>query len=157
MKIDMKLKRMKTIPTVLILLLMSSLCSAQEYAYKKGEKAVGGYDITSYFDDELLKGRKEFQTSYQGVVYLFDSESNLNRFTENPEKFIPAYGGWCAMALCQGKLVQPNPKLYSIIDDKLHLFEVKVFYNGKAEWFKNPEKNKQIADAKYHDAIIPKK
>ena len=113
----------------IILLALNNESYAQEYAYKKGEEAVGGYDITSYFDEELIKGTEKFQTLHEGVVYLFANESNLNNFKSNPEKYIPAYGGWCAMALCQGKLVQPNPKLYSIIDDKLHLFEVKVFYN----------------------------
>jgi len=151
----MKSKRLiqKSLPLILVLIMTSSLCIAQEYAYEKGEVAVGGYDITSYFEDELIKGKKEFQTEYEGVVYLFANQSNLSQFSSEPEKYIPAYGGWCAMALCQGKLVQPNPKLYSIIDDKLHLFEVKVFYNGKAEWFKNPEENGQIANSKYQDAI----
>ena len=154
----MKLRLMRTIFPMLILLLIikSNLSIAQQYAYKKGEIAVGGYDITSYFDGELLKGKKETQTVHEGVVYLFDNQKNLNKFIANPEKYIPAYGGWCAMALCQGQLVQPNPKLYSIIDDKLHLFEVKVFYNGKAQWFKNPEENKQIADSKYQEAINSK-
>ena len=135
------------------ILLISKMCFSQEYAYKEGEVAVDGYDITSYFEDSLVKGNKSIKTTYKGVIYQFANQANLDKFKSNPEKFIPAYGGWCAMALCQNKLVQPNPKLYSIIDDKLHLFEVKVFFNGKAEWNKDPEKNKNIADKKYKEII----
>lgn len=138
---------------ILVLSFSGNWCFSQEYAYEKGKIAIGGYDITSYFNDDLMKGEKEFQSTYLDVIYLFANQANVNKFESNPEKYIPAYGGWCAMALCQGKLVQPNPKLYSVIDDKLHLFEVKIFYNGKAEWFKNPEKNKKLADGEYKSAI----
>lgn len=141
---------------VVVFTFFENLCFSQEYAYQKDEVAVEGYDITSYFNNDLIKGNKEFQSVYQDVVYFFANQSNLNNFEVNPEKYMPAYGGWCAMALCQGKLVQPNPKLYSIIDDKLHLFEVKVFFNGKIQWLKNPEKNKKLADQEYKSAIAAK-
>jgi YHS domain-containing protein len=145
--------RLFLVAIILLVCRYSGYC--QEYAYEAGEVAVGGYDITTYFDQDLQKGTKSIQTTFDGVIYYFVNEANLNKFKKNPDKFIPAYGGWCAMALCQNKLVEPNPKLFSIIDDKLHLFEVKVFYNGKAEWFKNPETNKSIADEKYQQIINP--
>jgi len=154
----MKSELIKGIFLVAVVLLTTAhqgVC--QEYAYKEGEVAVGGYDITTYFDNNLLKGNKSIQTAYEGVIYYFVNQANLDKFKSNPQKYIPAYGGWCAMALCQNKLVEPNPKLYSIIDDKLHLFEVKVFYNGKAEWFKDPEDNKNKADSKYQEIVNKEK
>lgn len=151
MKKSKLISRVFLVAVILVATAHQGFC--QEYAYKEGEVAVGGYDITTYFDNNLLKGTKSIKTTFEGVIFYFVNQANLDKFKNSPQKFIPAYGGWCAMALCQNKLVEPNPKLYSIIDDKLHLFEVKVFYNGKAEWFKNPEDNKNLADKKYLEIV----
>ena len=109
----------------LLLAINFALCSnmlaqteLKKYATDKGEVAVGGNDITTYFDNDLSPGKKEISLLYDGIRYQFANKDNLEKFKKNPGKYLPAYGGWCAMALCEERLVEPNPDLYAIIDEK---------------------------------------
>ena len=46
-------------------------------------------------------------------------------FSKTPEKYIPAYGGWCAWAMLEGDKVAVDPLSFKIINGKNHLY-----YNG---------------------------
>src|SRR6266581_2233702 len=61
--------------------------------------AIEGYDPVSYFDNKPTEGESKWTFTYQGVTYQFSSAANLARFKANPEKYEPAYGGWCAFAM----------------------------------------------------------
>ena len=43
-------------------------------------------------------------------------------FNEEPELFLPQYGGYCAYAISLGKLVTVDPDVYVVLDEKLFLF-----------------------------------
>lgn len=85
--------------------------------------AVGGYDVVTYFNGKPEKGNKSIKTSYEGINYRFSSESNKQKFLNAPEKYIPAYGGWCAYAMgVSGDKVKVDPETFKIVDDRLYLF-----------------------------------
>ena len=42
-------------------------------------------------------------------------------FSQNPEKYIPQYGGYCAYAASQGARADIDPIAWRIIDNKLYL------------------------------------
>jgi hypothetical protein len=46
---------------------------------------------------------------------------NLALFRENPEKYVPAYGGYCAWAVANGDLVKSDPEVWKIVDHRLYL------------------------------------
>jgi len=57
--------------------------------------AVKGYDTVAYFTDgKPLPGKKEFQYEWKNAKWLFTSEEHLKLFQDNPEKYIPQYGGY---------------------------------------------------------------
>lgn len=96
--------------------------SSQNYNLKKGFVAEG-YDVVSYFSNKTEKGNKQYVTSYDGVKFKFSSQENLETFKNNPKKYIPAYGGYCAYAIgVKGEKVSINPKTFEIRDGKLYLF-----------------------------------
>src|SRR5438876_7537623 len=69
----------------------------QHYNLGADKVALGGYDTVSYFaKNQALKGSKEIGAQHRGVTYYFASEENRKLFTESPEKYLSAYGGWCA-------------------------------------------------------------
>lgn len=87
--------------------------------------ALQGYDPVAYFPEGgggPQKGLEQFRLEYMGATYLFASSTNLNTFLENPEKYEPTYGGWCAFAMASGSKVEIVPAYYTLSGNRLHLF-----------------------------------
>jgi len=58
--------------------------------------ALQGYDPVSYHRDKPKKGKEEYSFFYHGATYLFSNQNTLKTFQDNPERYLPAFGGWCA-------------------------------------------------------------
>ena len=112
--------------------------------------ANGGYDLVSYRDEGGPRfGSAEFPADYGGLTYVFESEANRDRFVANPEYYLPAYGGWCAVTLSLGRLSCPEYTNFKIEDDRLLLFEQTGFTNGQTVWNSDPGRFKGLADDNY--------
>ena len=62
-----------------------------------------GYDAVAYFKQgKPLRGNPEIASTYQGVTYLFASAANKADFDKDPAKYVPQYGGFCALAVANG-------------------------------------------------------
>ncbi|MEM8894658.1 MAG: YHS domain-containing (seleno)protein [Bacteroidota bacterium] len=107
-----------------IVLLLFSSFQAQDHVNKKNGIGIQGYDPVAYFTGEnALKGSKEVSTNYQGTTYFFGSEENKAKFSNDPDRFLPQYGGWCAYAIGDtGDKVKIDPDTYKILNGKLYLF-----------------------------------
>lgn len=135
------------------LLLFNSLLWAQgddvrikQFNLKK-QVALEGYDPVSYFDNKPMEGKSEIKLSYKGVTYLFATQQNLSKFKSNPEKYEPAYGGWCAYAMGEsGEKVKIDPETFKIVDGKLYLFYNFWANNTLVDWNKNEKPLKIKAD-----------
>jgi len=104
----------------------------------KKSVAIEGYDPVSYFDNKPLEGLNDLKITHRGVTYLFASAANLTKFKGNPEKYEPAYGGWCAYAMGEtGEKVKIAPETYEIVDGKLNLFYNFWGTNTLKDWNKN--------------------
>lgn len=109
--------------------------------------AVGGYDPVSYFKGTPVEGSDKWRLTHRGVVYLFSSRENLDSFRAKPEKYEPAYGGWCAYAMGEnGEKVKIDPETYKIIDGKLYLFYNFWGNNTRRSWDKDESHLKAAAD-----------
>lgn len=124
---------------------------SQAHPSHNGEKAFDGNDIISYFNGEVKKGSEKITYEYKNVLLYFASEESKETFKKNPEKYFPAYNGWCAIALASGTLAKPDYNNYKIQDGKLLFFEVRAFFNGRTAWEKDPQINKITADVKYDE------
>lgn len=114
-------------------------------------KAVGGYDTVSYFQESgPVKGKKSFKTKWRGANWYFVSQENLDAFTANPEKYAPQYGGYCAWAAAHDTLAKGSPKHWSIIDDKLYLNYDKSIHEA---WTPRQEELIPVADGKYPELV----
>jgi YHS domain-containing protein len=84
--------------------------------------AIHGYDPVAYFvDGGPRKGRPELALDHAGARWLFASEANRERFRAEPQKYLPAYGGYCAYGVAQGYLVKIDPDAWAIVDGRLYL------------------------------------
>jgi YHS domain-containing protein len=87
--------------------------------------AAGGADVVAYHDlgegEPAVMGSAENSVRWQGATWLFSSSENAGKFEENPERYAPQYGGYCAYAMADGKTVKIDPDSWSIRDGKLYL------------------------------------
>lgn len=82
---------------------------------------IQGYDPVSYFQKSGPRhGDGNHQAFYEGVGYIFVSEANKKIFKENPVKYLPAYGGYCAFGISAGKKVYGDPLTWKIVNNKLY-------------------------------------
>ena len=126
--------------------------NAQELDYNLDDGYIAkGYDVVSYFNSNPMEGVKEYITEYGNAKLKFANRENLEAFKENPEKYMPQYGGYCAWAVADnGKKVDIDPESYEIRDGKLYLFYDSFFANTLKKWKKNnPEQLRDKADRKW--------
>ncbi len=102
------------------------------FSYQPNGIAIRGYDTVAYFTEaKPVEGDDQFTTQWQGATWKFSSQEHLDLFTQDPEKYAPQYGGYCAYGVAQKNLVKIEPDQWTIHDDKLYLN-----YNAKLnkEW-----------------------
>lgn len=120
----------------------------------KNSLALQGYDPVSYFDNKPEEGKATFRLTHNGVMYQFSSQANLNKFKASPEKFEPAYGGWCAFAMGEsGEKVKVDPATFKILDGKLYLFYNFWGNNTLTDWNKSEKKLKEAADRNWNKFV----
>jgi YHS domain-containing protein len=139
---------MKTTPAILLVFVIThSFCQSddvrKEHFNIKKSVAIDGYDPVSYFDGKPVEGKDELKTTYKGITYLFSNARNLNKFKASPDRYEPAYGGWCAFAMGEsGEKVKIDPETFKILDGKLYLFYNFWGNNTLEDWNKNEKKLK---------------
>lgn len=134
---------------ILVPLLFASAASfgqAEEASRRRNFNTDNGvamreFDPVSYFNSSKpLKGTSKLYHDHKGITYYFANQENLEAFKKSPEKYEPAYGGWCAYTVAvNGDRVKVNPVAYKIINGKLHLFYNFSSDNRLIKWNKGDE------------------
>ena len=88
-----------------------------------GGYALGGYDPVSYFRDGApRKGAAEFSHRWRDATWLFATSEHRGLFEQNPSKYAPEYGGWCAYGMAEGYPAESDPvNAWTIHEGKLYL------------------------------------
>ncbi|HLL94656.1 MAG TPA: YHS domain-containing (seleno)protein [Spirosoma sp.] len=127
----------------------------QQFNLEKGV-AIQGYDPVAYFTQNkanpgrAVKGSAANAFTYKNVTYHFASAANLKAFQENPDKYEPQYGGWCAYAMgAAGEKVEVDPETFKITDGKLFLFYHTFINNTLTKWNKDEPNLHKKADASW--------
>jgi len=122
---------------LILLLFFSTNSSLYSELNSNNTLYLKGYDVVSYLNSQKAeKANSKFSFKYKNISFNFKNKINLNKFKQNPQKYIPAYGGYCAYAMYYGKQVDVNPKSFKIINDKTYLFYKKPFNNTLKSWNK---------------------
>ncbi len=119
-----------------------------------GNLAVEGYDTVAYFTEgKAVEGDRKYQTEWMGANWRFASEKHLALFLENPEKYAPQYGGYCAYAVSNDDLAGIDPEQFHIHEGKLYLN-----YNARIqqEWLPNKIERIEAADKNFPELVDSK-
>jgi len=84
--------------------------------------AVKGYDPVAYFRvGEAVRGKVEFSATYEGATYRFASAEDRALFVASPGRYMPQYGGYCALAMALDSIADIDPEEWAIVGGKLYL------------------------------------
>lgn len=70
----------------------------------------------------VAEGDATFTVVHEGAAYYFATEASAEIFSQDPGRYLPQYGGFCAYAIAKGKKFDGDPVYADIVDDKLYLF-----------------------------------
>jgi YHS domain-containing protein len=101
--------------------------------------ALGGYDSTAYWTvNKAAMGKPPFSFQWAGGNWLFATQANRDAFAAEPERFAPAFNGYCPFCLTGGKLVPGLGDIFAMHKGKLYLLisqRVKDEFVMKADYY----------------------
>ncbi len=114
--------------------------------------AMHGYDAVTYFTSKPVIGFSDHSATYNDATYRFANAENMEKFKQDPAKYAPQYGGYCAFGASVGKKFDGDPRYWTIVDGKLYLNHNQSVLK---RWRENP--TDRIAKANKHWTEIAQK
>ena len=104
--------------------------------------AVHGYDPVGYFrQQQPVKGQPGISWRWMGATWQFSSAESRESFMNDPARYAPQFGGYCAWAVSRGYTADIDPEAWKIVDGKLYLnYSKSVQKKWEAETAGNIEK-----------------
>lgn len=136
---------------IVFILLCSSVSAQNSQTFVNNGYAISGYDPVAYFtESKPVKGNKAFSYEWHDAIWLFASKATLDKFENDPEKYAPQYGGYCAYGCSNGYKASTQPDAWTIVDGKLYLN-----YNTKVKelWQEDREAFIQKADKNWPEIM----
>ena len=143
-------RKMKKLTIFLLFILTLTACQSESglksIDTNDENVAIEGFDTVAYFAEGAAKGKPEFEFVWNGAKWLFSNNENLEKFTRNPEQYVPQFGGYCAFSASQGRIVKSDPKISKVVGDKIYLFnnqqakekweadQAKLIETGQKNW-----------------------
>lgn len=115
----------------------------------ENDVAIKGYDPVAYFTEQAPKqGSDKYTASHGNAIYHFSSAKNRDLFKNDPEKYAPQYGGYCAMGVALEKKFDTDPEAWKVVDGKLYLNLNKAV---QKKWSKDVTGNLKTANANWNE------
>ena len=103
-----------------------------------------GHDPTAYFTTAgPVRGKAEFKVVLPDRTYYFASAQSRELFNNNPARYEPQYGGFCASGAAYAVKLGSDPTAWQIYDGRLFIFGDVL---GKIAWQLDPQWNVEHAD-----------
>lgn len=136
---------------IAVAIALPSAAAAQVMNLENGV-AIQGYDPVAYFEvGAATKGDPAIETVWNGAIWRFASEANRDAFLADPERYAPAYGGFCAYGTAHGYLVEIDPEAWAIHDGTLYLNYDRSI---RDEWLAKTETFITLANRKWPELMV---
>lgn len=87
--------------------------------------AAQGADVVAYFSlpagGAHVAGDPRYSYQYAGATWFFANAANRDRFAEDPDAYMPAFGGYCSWAMARDSLATIDPDRWAIVEGTLYL------------------------------------
>lgn len=151
---------MKTLNIRIIMLMLAAVLLVT-HSVRAGEEepntlrlGLQGYSPVSYFGDHgPAYGSPEYRATHDGITYFFTDEIERRTFLANPNKYVPAYGGWCAYGMAVGGRFDADPTNFKIVDGKLNVFKRSADLDTLQLWKQGDEKQLKSKAKAYWSAL----
>jgi YHS domain-containing protein len=113
--------------------------------------AMRGYDPVAYFVNALpRRGVTDFDFEWQEAKWRFASAAHRNFFAQDPARYSPQFGGYCAWRMMDGEKVDFDHRAWRVRNGKLYLFSSQAMVDrweedaesyiarAEAQWAKLP-------------------
>lgn len=89
--------------------------------------AMQGYDSHAYWTAGAARaGTSDHVVDWRGTPWHFATAEDAAAFAADPAAFEPQFGGFCTRAMSFNKVVDGDPEVWRIYQDKLYLFAAPV-------------------------------
>jgi YHS domain-containing protein len=127
----------------LVLLVLAESAAQKSEIFEKDGMAIKGYDVVAFHTEaKATKGLENFTYRWKDANWLFANQANLDMFKEDPEKYVPQYGGYCAYGTADGHKAPTETDTWTIRDKKLYFN-----YNKKVQEIWNKDQAGYIEKA----------
>ncbi|MEM6680500.1 MAG: YHS domain-containing (seleno)protein [Pseudomonadota bacterium] len=121
------------------------LASAGQYNATSRGVLIEGYDPVAYIEQGYpRKGDPDYEVLHDGVTVFFADEENMALFVDDPDRFMPAYGGFCSYGVRMGQKLDINPRAFTIKNGRLFL---QHDFGTQSVWRMDEAENIEIADS----------
>src|SRR4029079_18660454 len=82
-----------------------------------------GFDPVAYFTDAKAQaGRPDMEVRQGGVTWRFRNEGNRAAFADDPDVYMPQFGGYDPVGVARGVSVPGHPMIWLVSGQRLYLF-----------------------------------
>lgn len=132
--------------SLLVLFVLAETAAQKSEIFEKDGMAIKGYDVVAFHTEaKATKGLENFTYRWKDANWLFANQANLDMFKEDPEKFAPQYGGYCAYGTADGHKAPTETDTWTIRDKKLYFNYNKkvqeIWNKDQAGYIKKADKN----------------
>ncbi len=101
----------------------TSVRAAEVNAGYFGNVAIMGYDPVAYFTmNDAVEGSEDHAIEWLGATWRFANEEHRQTFAASPIKYVPQYGGLCAVGVAYGEVTRDiDREAWEIISLKLYM------------------------------------
>ncbi len=111
--------------------------------------AISGFDPVAYFTEAAPKvGKAEIEFGFAGATWRFRNEGNRAAFAEDPDVYMPRFGGYDPVAIARGASVPGHPLIWLVSGQRLYFF-----YSAKerASFAAEPERFIETAERRWSE------
>ena len=109
-----------------------------------GRVILRGNDAVAYFTEgRPIKGDASIVSSWNGDVYRFSSAANKRLFDADPQKYAPAWTGFCASGTHYALKAAIGAEVFMVYKGRLYLFGSE---RSKANWLMDADANIRLGD-----------
>ncbi len=103
-----------------------------------------GDDPVAYFTmNKALKGDPAIKAQRDGLTYRFVNQTHREMFVKTPDRYVPAYGSFCASGAHYALKANIGADTFKIVDGRLFLFGSE---RSKKHWELDERKNIELGD-----------